>query len=207
MSNYFIEKNGKESGPFTLEELAHEKITKDRLVWKEGLPNWQTAIEFPELKMIIVSFPPPLPKKNQKKEFDNSYEKDTYALILGIFVLLFNIYNVIYWKTYTNETLGLVKILSLLIFIISIFTVLRSAKRQNRNVFLWLFFSFFLPPISLIFIGITNKKIKQLQFKPSEIHTNQKVEFIAHSTCPACGYQNVKDINECPDCGLSLKFE
>jgi hypothetical protein len=205
MSLYFIEKNGKQSGPYSLEELAHEKITKDTLVWKEGLTNWQKALEFPELKIIIVSIPPPLPSKTIKKEIDYSYDKDTHALLLGIIVLIYNIYNVIYWETYTNETLGLIKILSLSIFIISIYTVLKSAKRQNRNVFPWVLFSIFLPPIALISIGITNKKIKQLNIEPIDIPSNQKVSFIEHSTCPACGFESVEGFHECPDCGLSLK--
>jgi len=40
---YFIVRNNQKYGPFTQEELGQVGITRDTLVWHEGLPDWMEA--------------------------------------------------------------------------------------------------------------------------------------------------------------------
>jgi hypothetical protein len=65
---YYIEINGKPKGPFTIEELKEIPITKESVVWKEGLPDWVKATEIEEINKLIKIpvepnkiIPPPLP--------------------------------------------------------------------------------------------------------------------------------------------------
>ena len=57
---YFLHVDGKQEGPFALAAL-HEKIASGAVsaatpIWREGLAQWTTAGEIPELKSL---FPPP----------------------------------------------------------------------------------------------------------------------------------------------------
>lgn len=62
MKQYFIFADNKQLGPFSFEELASQKITKETKVWFEGLDQWKNAGEIAELQRVIVSIPlPPLP--------------------------------------------------------------------------------------------------------------------------------------------------
>ena len=49
-------------GPFTIEELKDKKITKDTLIWYEGLDTWTKAEGIKELDILFKSIPPPLAK-------------------------------------------------------------------------------------------------------------------------------------------------
>jgi hypothetical protein len=60
MKIYFILENNKHEGPYTIEELKAKGITRDTLVWKEGLPAWVAASEVEELDYIL---PAPVPVK------------------------------------------------------------------------------------------------------------------------------------------------
>ena len=61
MKKYFLHNGTESSGPFDLEELKAKRITKTSPVWFEGMENWKTAGEIPELKTIFVLVPPPFP--------------------------------------------------------------------------------------------------------------------------------------------------
>jgi len=64
---YFVAINGQQSGPFDIATLknmaAQNQITKDTLVWKEGMANWSAASSIPENTQIFGSTPPPLPQQ------------------------------------------------------------------------------------------------------------------------------------------------
>lgn len=52
--NYYISINGdKYSGPFTVEHLVENGLTRDSWVWCEGLDQWCLAHEMPELNDIL----------------------------------------------------------------------------------------------------------------------------------------------------------
>ena len=48
MSEYYIGKNNQRMGPYPLEQLLSYGLTPDSLVWCNGMPGWQKAIEVPE---------------------------------------------------------------------------------------------------------------------------------------------------------------
>ncbi|MEQ8821663.1 MAG: SPFH domain-containing protein [Sumerlaeia bacterium] len=62
---YFAAIDGAQAGPFNMEELKAKTqggaITRETLVWKEGMANWTKAGDVEELKVLFASVPPPLP--------------------------------------------------------------------------------------------------------------------------------------------------
>lgn len=61
----FVAQNGKQTGPFTEEELkqliSQGALTRQTLVWKAGMSNWAPANTVAELAQLLQSVPPPLP--------------------------------------------------------------------------------------------------------------------------------------------------
>jgi membrane protease subunit (stomatin/prohibitin family) len=57
---FFVALDGKQAGPFNVNELGG-KITRDTLVWRQGMAQWTRAADVAELKSIVESMPPPLP--------------------------------------------------------------------------------------------------------------------------------------------------
>lgn len=102
MKQYFYAEGENQLGPFSLEELSKKKITKETLIWFEGIDNWTKASEIEDLKPILKSIPPPLvispllpPKVNNQIEnsFVSSNKKFIKILIVGgvfgVFLILF----------------------------------------------------------------------------------------------------------------------
>jgi membrane protease subunit (stomatin/prohibitin family) len=62
---FFIAFNGQQQGPFdipTLSAKAREgALTRQTLVWRQGMPNWTPAGQVAELASLFVSVPPPIP--------------------------------------------------------------------------------------------------------------------------------------------------
>jgi membrane protease subunit (stomatin/prohibitin family) len=56
---------GKQAGPFTLDVLkqkaADGEITRETLVWRSGMKEWTAAGQVPDLAVIFMDGPPPLP--------------------------------------------------------------------------------------------------------------------------------------------------
>ena len=63
---YFVGKNGKKAGPFNKDAIANYikkgSITKETLIWKEGMTEWQAAERFNEFAALLKTLPPPLPE-------------------------------------------------------------------------------------------------------------------------------------------------
>jgi uncharacterized membrane protein YhaH (DUF805 family) len=53
MKEYFYAKISEKFGPFSLEELRYENITPQTLIWFEGLPSWQYAVDIEEIQPIF----------------------------------------------------------------------------------------------------------------------------------------------------------
>ena len=54
MTRYFyIDYEGKQKGPLTLDELRDEQIRKENLVWTQGMPEWKRASELENLKPLF----------------------------------------------------------------------------------------------------------------------------------------------------------
>jgi membrane protease subunit (stomatin/prohibitin family) len=64
---YFVAVNGQQSGPYDLNSLkqmaAQGQITKETLVWKQGMDQWSAAANQADLSIIFGAVPPPLPPK------------------------------------------------------------------------------------------------------------------------------------------------
>lgn len=50
---YYIAENGQQSGPFEPSELLAHGLTVNSLVWCEGMPNWTSASQVPELMALL----------------------------------------------------------------------------------------------------------------------------------------------------------
>jgi|SRR5690554_6671324 len=64
---YFYIKNKEKVGPLSLDELKISGLERNTLVWKEGLDNWEKAVEFEELREIFSSSPPEVPVSDSEK--------------------------------------------------------------------------------------------------------------------------------------------
>ena len=60
MKKYFYSDGKVKQGPLSLDEIKQENITKETLIWFEGLDDWKPAKEFDELKSILELQPPPI---------------------------------------------------------------------------------------------------------------------------------------------------
>jgi hypothetical protein len=57
--------NGQQAGPYdmnTLQQLVSQsQVTKETLVWRQGMANWIAIAQVPELNNLFGAVPPPLP--------------------------------------------------------------------------------------------------------------------------------------------------
>lgn len=64
---FFVAINGQQAGPFDLTTIAAKalagEISRDSLVWKQGMPAWAPASGVAELASAFGSIPPPLPPR------------------------------------------------------------------------------------------------------------------------------------------------
>jgi len=65
MIQYFVSVNGQQTGPFdtnTLTQMASQgSLTKDTMVWKQGMQAWSAAGQVAELANVFGAMPPPPP--------------------------------------------------------------------------------------------------------------------------------------------------
>ena len=64
--SFHVVVNGQQSGPFDLNALkqmvSKNELTKDMLVWREGMSGWTAAGQVNELSPVFGSLPPPIPQ-------------------------------------------------------------------------------------------------------------------------------------------------
>ena len=58
---YHIAVNGKQQGPYFLDELWGVDFAPETLVWCEGMADWQRADTIPDLRVILAGRMPPEP--------------------------------------------------------------------------------------------------------------------------------------------------
>ena len=67
-SSYYVAYDGRQAGPFDMSSLREGstsgRLTRDTLVWKQGMSQWTPAGEVAELQSLFAQLPPPLPKQN-----------------------------------------------------------------------------------------------------------------------------------------------
>ncbi|MEM9326058.1 MAG: SPFH domain-containing protein [Bacteroidota bacterium] len=64
-TSYFVAINGQQSGPFDMNQLqgmaARNELSRDTLVWSQGMPTWLPAGELMALSNLFQNTPPPIP--------------------------------------------------------------------------------------------------------------------------------------------------
>ena len=50
---FHLIRNGKQEGPFSVEELSQQGITPESEVWAPGMADWQQAGDIPELTAVL----------------------------------------------------------------------------------------------------------------------------------------------------------
>lgn len=81
MKEYYIHNGIDNRGPFNIEELKDQKITKDTPVWSNDMQDWKKAGEVDELKSILSKNPPPL-KKLQKSEYKKPKKSNFFKYLI-----------------------------------------------------------------------------------------------------------------------------
>jgi len=63
---FFVAVNNQQTGPFDMNALKQQvssgQLTKETLVWKQGMSGWTAAGEVPELAGLFQQIPPPIPQ-------------------------------------------------------------------------------------------------------------------------------------------------
>ena len=62
-TQYYVLTDNVKRGPFSIDELSNQNITKDTLIWKHGLEQWTKAQDMQELSTLL-SYLPPTPPEN-----------------------------------------------------------------------------------------------------------------------------------------------
>ena len=78
---YYYADGRERRGPVDLETLRSLGITRDTLVWREGMPDWQPAGEVPELSSFFVlpgrsSAPPPIQERPYREVKEPAFASD-----------------------------------------------------------------------------------------------------------------------------------
>jgi len=98
MKEYFLNVDGKEVGPFDLEQLKYEKVGRTTPVWYEGLADWTPAGELPELEILFLKkSPPPFKEKGElyekkSKTKDPIQPKKKWVSVLKISLWVFGVF-------------------------------------------------------------------------------------------------------------------
>jgi hypothetical protein len=60
MKEFYYSDGDQQKGPFNLEEIKNQKISKNTMIWYIGLTNWIEASQVDELQVLFNSTPPPI---------------------------------------------------------------------------------------------------------------------------------------------------
>lgn len=98
MKKYYYLDENVQHGPVSLEELKEVNLTRQTLVWYEGVADWTKAESLTDLKPLFVTTPPPPPISQQSKTKSEQFEQKKpksnilLAFVIGAFVLIGLIY-------------------------------------------------------------------------------------------------------------------
>lgn len=89
---YYVFIENKKFGPCSLDQIKNMNLSRDTLVWKEGLDSWVKAIEIEELTSMFIKSPPSLPFEIQRSIKRNILVKIfIYNFLIGfILSIVFN---------------------------------------------------------------------------------------------------------------------
>jgi hypothetical protein len=200
MKYYYYANNDQQFGPFTIEELKSKRLKKSVLVWTDGMKEWASADSVGELKDILISEPPPLPKSTEpitvettqikpapipisNSKYDLTYTKEDEATFLGAILLIVPIALMLSGviKFETQESYNQAKVFfcigEIVLRIAVTAWVAKIASRQNRNSTSWGCLAFFLPSIALILIGQLKKISLNIEID-SNLPVNQQTSIL-----------------------------
>lgn len=98
MNKYYYIKQDTQHGPLPLDELKGQ-ITRDTLVWCEGMPTWIAAKDIPEVAAILpppIPVTPPPPPTYDKPVENTKTNKGSVVrkVLLGICILIILVFGV-----------------------------------------------------------------------------------------------------------------
>ena len=67
MKIYYLRRNRKFLGPFSLDELRSQTISADDYIWKDGTPDWVPAYSLEELACMFSHLSLPYSNNNIKE--------------------------------------------------------------------------------------------------------------------------------------------
>ncbi len=189
MSDFYYLFNKKtnkiEEGSFVKHELIERlrQIQGEGLVCKNGDSDWVEISEYPEFGPFLPKPPPPPPKTspapNSNPTYDPNYDGNESAIFIGAVLLLSQLILYLLIKNDAirierfSENINYIRFLGVIARIAIVVWVGKIAIEANREAIPWRIFAFFLPSISLIFVGFTKKKISRI---PVPEPKNPKVE-------------------------------
>ncbi len=59
MKKYYLHSGAEQQGPFDLKGMKAKRLSRESMVWYEGLPNWTAASNLDELRDFLSPVPPP----------------------------------------------------------------------------------------------------------------------------------------------------
>lgn len=71
MREYYYSDGQDKKGPFSINDLKLENLSKDTLIWYEGLKDWVPAEKIEELVEILKVTPPPLNKPDETSKYSD----------------------------------------------------------------------------------------------------------------------------------------
>lgn len=95
MRKYFIKEGNVKKGPFDLDQLKLEKISKDSPIWFDELGEWVSAEELEELEDYLQ-------EKNTNRVFSNFPHSNNFNLpieSINNFTLALNLNKFDYWNS------------------------------------------------------------------------------------------------------------
>ena len=61
---YYLTPDNQRVGPFTLNDLICQSINAQTLIWRNGLLQWTSARQVPEVAALLANTPPPIPSES-----------------------------------------------------------------------------------------------------------------------------------------------
>jgi hypothetical protein len=75
---YYLDSANNQHGPVEASELAHNGVTSQTFVWREGLAEWKRAGELPELSEYIQMAAPDIPGGQSNTNYQNANAGNQY---------------------------------------------------------------------------------------------------------------------------------
>lgn len=124
MKKYYYSDGQQQFGPFSKKELKSNNITKETIVWYDGLKDWTKASDVEELADLFpvtptppplpkqkTTTPPPMPPQNSKKDTtsgSNTKKNKVTTIVVGCLLFLVAAYIVgdLLYESYYHKTLN-----------------------------------------------------------------------------------------------------